>query len=304
MYKVGEKSGMLDISYNYLNGVNCGEFRDNSLSVFPGTEEKWIWKINGKSYVDPDSRCKKLYEDLALYYNGLKLPSGNYIESIKIKERNKGRKDCYYELIINIIKKGKSEKTIIAQIGLGVDYIGPSIYWACEAGMTSREIGTFLQTTRTIGGHIVWPRWIGTPKKNGKIGYDFIEDFKSINVSRGGEKGFYDRIDLTLFDLKEWYLERKCKLQITYDKNKIWLEQFVDFKNFISFFKMDCFVYTEEKEIKIINLCSFCNRGKNEYLCSNDVEDASIPKDKIAYSIFASASMDLIKLRNSLLLLK
>jgi len=60
-------------------------------------------KINGRPYVDPDSKCKKLYEDLALYYHGLKLPNGNYIESIKAEERNKNRKDNYYELVINII---------------------------------------------------------------------------------------------------------------------------------------------------------------------------------------------------------
>jgi hypothetical protein len=292
---------MVDISYNYLSGVNCGEFTDNSLSIVSGTEEKWKWTINKEDYIDPDSRCKKLYEDLSLYYNGLKLPNGNYIESVKIKERNKGRKNCFYELIINILKEEKETKTIIAQIGLGVDYIGPSIYWACEAGMTSREIGTFLQTTRTIGGHIVWPRWIGTPNKNGQTGYEFIEDFKSINVSRGGEKGFYDRIDLTLFDLKEWYLERMCKLQFTYDKNKIWLEQFVDFKNFINFFKLDCFVCVEEEEYKIKNLCSLYRGEKSKHLSSNDVDPASIPKDRIAYSKFADASVDLTKLRNALL---
>ncbi|KAE9633192.1 hypothetical protein GND95_09980 [Defluviitalea raffinosedens] len=101
--------------------------------------------------------------------------------------------------------------------------------------MTSKEIGKILKTARTFGGHIIWPRWIGIPKRNGKPGYNFIKEFESINVCRGGEKEFYDRIDLTLFDLKEWYFKRKCELQFTYDKNMIWFNQFVDFRNFINF---------------------------------------------------------------------
>lgn len=40
----------------------------------------------------------------------------------------------------------------MAQIGLGADYIGPSVYWACEAGMTAEHIGKFLETARTFGG--------------------------------------------------------------------------------------------------------------------------------------------------------
>ena len=143
----------------------------------------------------------------------------------------------------------------MTQIGLGADYIGPSVHWACEAGMTAEHIGKFLETTRTFGGHIIWPRWIGIPKRKGEYGYEFISDFKSINILRGGEKGFYDRIDLTLFDLKEWYLEQTCKLKLTYDKNKIWLEQFVDFEGFVNFFKLNDYVC--KKEYKIKNLCSY-----------------------------------------------
>ena len=187
----------------------------------------------------------------------------------------------------------------MAQIGLVADYIGPSVHWACEAGMTAEHIGKFLETTRTFGGHIIWPRWIGIPKRKGEYGYEFISDFKSINILRGGEKGFYDRIDLTLFDLKEWYLEQTCKLKLTYDKNKIWLEQFVDFEGFVNFFKLNDYVC--KKEYKIKNLCSYHEGDKFKYLTSNDVYPTSIPREEIGYSKFADASVYLTKKRNTLI---
>lgn len=50
-----------------------------------------------------------------------------------------------FELKINILKKeaGENKDTIMAQIGLGADYIGPSVYWACEAGMTAEHREVF-----------------------------------------------------------------------------------------------------------------------------------------------------------------
>gem|GEM_PF-1105802 len=293
---------MLDIKTNYLSEIGCGKFTTDSLSIVLSdvvAEEKWIRKINKVPYVDPDSKCFKLYQDFSSYYNGLKLPNGNHIEIVEVKERNKGTKNSFYELIINIIKEKSEAKTIIAQMGLGSDYIGPSIYWACEAGMTAGHIGKYLETTRTFGGHIIWPRWIGTPKQNGEFGYQFIGDFKSINIFRGGENGLYDRIDLSLFDLKEWYLGQTCKLKFAYDKNKIWLDQFVDFEGFINFFKLNNYVC--EKKYKIKNLSSYHEGDKFKYLSSNDVYPTSIPREEIAYSKFADASLYLIKLRNVLL---
>lgn len=286
---------------NYLSEVGCGKFTADSLSVkYVGRESKWIRSINKEPYIDPDLKSQKLYDDLFTYYNNLVLPNGNIIKSIKVEERKKNGQS-FFELKINILKKKANENkdTIIAQIGLGADYIGPSVYWACEAGMKEKQIGEFLETTRTFGGHIIWPRWIGVPKRKGEYGYEFIRDFKSINIFRGGEKGFYDRIDLTLFDLKEWYLEQTCKLKLTYDKNKIWLEQFVDFEGFVNFFKLNDYVC--KKEYKIKNLCSYHEGDKFKYLTSNDVYPTSIPREEIGYSKFADASVYLTKKRNTLI---
>lgn len=190
--------------YNYINSCNEGSFENGTLDLhFRNTYNgKQLFRfINGKTYIDPDEKSKILYDDLFTFYNGMVTPNNFQIISKKVVQRTKNAKS-WYELVIEIKKDSK----IIAQIGLGADYIGPSVYWGFNAGLCNDEIKSFLLKSRVFGGHIVWPRWIGIINSSGS--FDFVENFQTMNLSRGGEKGFYDRIDLTLFDLKEWYL---CK---------------------------------------------------------------------------------------------
>lgn len=282
---------MLDLEKNYLSTVGLGEFKENSLSITkkPGVHSEWNREINKHEYIDPDSISRELYEDLYNYYDNKILPNGNKILCRRIIERSRGN-ETWWELIIDIQK----DKQTIAKVGLGADYIGPSVYWACEAEVKVEDIEDFLKVTRTFGGHIVWPRWIGVPK-DGEL--KCIDKFISINQSRGGEKGFYDRMDLFLFDLKEWYLEQKCKLQSAYDKNKIWLEQFVDFIGFIDFFNLNDYVFSSDYTVK--NHCSFSEGKLFSQLSSNDVYPSTIPNNDILYTKFSDANVCLINKRNS-----
>ena len=276
---------------NYLSKVGLGEYKKGSLVIekFPGKNNNWEIKINKKDYRDPDSHSEELYSDLYNYYNNKQLPNGNTIIAKSIKLRSKNE-EPWWELVIDSVNEGNT----IAKLGLGADYIGPSIYWACESGMNIEEIESFLQISRTFGGHIVWPRWIGLPQSGGEI--EFVEGFISINTSRGGEKGFFDRIDLTLFDLKKWYLNQSCKLKKAYDKNKIWLEQFGDFNGFIDFFELKDYVC--ENGYRVKKHCSFNQGELFENLTSKYVYPATIPNDELLYTKLVDANIYLIKRRN------
>jgi hypothetical protein len=290
---------MKDFNCNYLNDCNKKPFGIESLAV----DDQGKFTINGEAYSDPDSKSKKLYENMWEYYFANKsLPNGNFLQKVEIAERTKDD-SSFYELVVDITGTDGSE--LIAKVGLGADYIGPSVYWANEAKMNNGEIATFLLTTRTFGGHILWPRWIGIPKKNGMSGFDFIDKKKpgsSVNTERGGEKGFYDRIDLTLFDLSEWYLGQVCKLKKTFDESKIWFNQFIDFRRFIDFFMMIDYVCKVEYRIK--NLCSYYQGSRFEYLTSKDVYPSTIPSDIYGYKKFSDANIYLIDRRNKLFILK
>ncbi len=163
----------LNIHYNYL--IN-GELPLPS---------NFDWK-NRK---DPDSGCKKLYDDILLaYFDDLKQNNSNGIFSADVLEQKSYGQNSpfYYTIRIN----ANSEC-----IFLSSDYIGPSAYWAEKQGISNEKIVEFLSVCRTIGGHIVWPR-----------GKDITYDGTlTINCAKGGEKGVYDRIDWTLLLIKIFY---------------------------------------------------------------------------------------------------
>jgi hypothetical protein len=180
-----------------------------------------------EEYKYPDSDCKELYDDLkALFFSTGSFPCGKKLIKSETKERKKNG-EKFWELVLTI-----DDNTIF---GLGSDFLGPSTYWAKAAGVDLQTRKQSISITRKIGGHIFWPRWI-KPCKG-----EFISGL-SINCAKGGEKGFFDRIDLTLFDLQSWYAgNRSCKLKSVFDKNSIWLMLFVDFNKFINFFNLDAF---------------------------------------------------------------
>lgn len=102
-------------------------------------------------------------------------------------------KPLFYSFFIYKEKHSEKEYFILSS-----DYIGPSIEQARSIGkLEDFEIKNFLRISRTLGGHIVWPR--GDNMK------------PTINQVKGGEiilnsgYGFYDRIDWTIFLLKIYY---------------------------------------------------------------------------------------------------
>ena len=203
---------------------------------------------------DPDIHgCKKLYDDLLFLYFSEFVGAENKEQQFygeKVDDIDTAWDNYYHLNNENPIEKSSTKKPPFYTIFykkflLSSDYIGPSVHWASQKGLSDNELSIY----RTIGGHIVWPRG----RNN------------TINYARGGKDSFYDRIDWTLFLVKLCYdsafekerveneLSRisfcsavidKCKKlvkSILQDKN--WFDEFGSFKTFANhFLLMNSFV--------------------------------------------------------------
>lgn len=146
-----------------------------------GKAEELSPSFNINKRIDPDSGCKELYDDfIEAYFGNEKCNRKHNIVSIENKKQKFGSKPEFYTLFING-----------SDYLLSMDYIGPSVYWARDRGLSDSDIIKFLSVCRTIGGHVAWPRG---------------RDIKvKINVARAGKDGLYDRIDWTLALIKVFY---------------------------------------------------------------------------------------------------
>ena len=200
---------------------------------------------------DPDAYSNKLY-DYHQYLWGQNLGTRK-----AVYRRVKGREVLCLKSVDDIITS---------------DYIGPSSYHANQAGILDEELGKYLQITRTIGGHVLWP-----------IGL-------SVNVARG--RVFCDRFDVTLFDLKRWYAGLECKLKRQWDSHKEWLEGFGSFVGFVRFFLLHPFV---DEKYEIIDLMS------TERAILKDYPDALVSRDIQMYRNYFKKSIYAIEERNALI---
>ncbi|MDF7639075.1 hypothetical protein PT285_06630 [Lactobacillus sp. ESL0791] len=164
------------------------------------------------------------------------------------------------------------------------DYLGPSRHYALKAGLSEKEIIAYLKVTRTIGGHTIWPKSMVTESR-----------LYTINQARGGRGGLSDRIDSTLFCLKEWFNDSNSVtrkgLKKSFTNYQVWFDNFIDFADFISFFKLEMFLDKDE----IIDLVkSDLSVNKIVPLIS---EDYMVPHDKAGYQQFVNNVNALIKMR-------
>lgn len=140
---------------------------------------------------DPDSKSIILKEDLVEAFWG---PQTN--EARVSAEKNYGRGPSQSRPFRDIEVLSGSQKIL-----LSVDYLGPSVHWLkdyySEHGVDAPEadsrIREFLKESRKLGGHVLFPR--------GNSG----GPHETLNQARGGERGVYDRIDVTLLCLKTFY---------------------------------------------------------------------------------------------------
>lgn len=248
----------------YLDYVGLGDFNPNNFS---NPEFK-----NDITYNDPDSDSEELYLDL------IKL----YME--KFKKLGFDLKYNNYDILM--ISKNRI-------FSMSSDYIGPSRASARNVGIDPKEVGHYLKSTRILGGHIIFPK---TLWGNGKIVY--TGRGRTINTSRGGAKGFNDRIDCTLFDIKKFYeKDESCKLFLTYKKYEEWLRLFNNFSGFIDFFCLNDFC---NENYNVYDLSTFNSYGNYVEIIGENYKESSFYKitDKMKYISFINGSKKAIELRN------
>jgi len=172
---------------------------------------KWM-EEQGKNYRDPDKHSETLYQDL--------LKKWGFHDYAKIEGS--------YKLIDS---KGKRYSS---------DFMGMSVQkllLAYQKGyITVEEIITYLENTRILGGHMVWP----------------VHALPTINTYRS--QCYNDRVDFLLEDIKNFYLEKElviserfCQFLKESNPEKEFLDSFgtgMDgFKKFIHTWKLEPFLY-------------------------------------------------------------
>lgn len=234
--------------------------RNYLFDLYPGFPKGF----NLKTRKDSDKSSKQLYEDIKkIFFTKERLESLK-LHIIENKCQNFGCGD-FYTLFID---GGKYK--------LSTDYIGASVHWAQEAGLSDAEIVEYLKVSRTIGGHIVFPR-------GRKI---------TVNQARGGAKSYYDRFDLTLLAIKKWYSsEFDSKINDVIEIYKDWFSLFGTFDKFIEFFELEDFIH----EGAIIDLIhSDLEKG---VICKLYGEKIKIPCQKEGYKRYFNNSNKIIKSR-------
>ena len=271
---------------------------DEILAKDINIDERYVYTINEKEYKDPDRESKSLYEKWKTFLTD-KIPEGEF-ETCKISGSLS-------------IKAEINEKTFL----LSSDYIGPSKYYAAIAFRSNHkneceEMAKIFNICRRFEGHMIWPK--GQYIDNGNIYLSYGRRGQySINVSRSGSAGVYDRFDVTLYLLKQYYdsfidvenrssktqlYERaeyfinSCKDEIPVKENRYrllnlflsfewaseWLSIFGDFDRFISTFELQDFIMDGKpviwgKENKIIDLIDNTTYMKYIDNCTKAIEN-------------------------------
>lgn len=234
-------------SKNYLFDLNPHLLKDFSL----------------ENIKDPDKCSKALYDDLCEMFFDDDSKEKLKIRTVCNKCQNFGNED-FYTLFID------KDKYLLSS-----DYIGASIYWAQKAGLNDQKIiEEHLEFSGRIGGYILFPR-----------GGNLV----TVNQARGGYKGYYDRFDLTLYAIKEWFVgNNNSKIDYAIENYHEWFELFFDddnckngFENFAEFFKLEGFIYEQNKIIDLIK--SDLENNQVVFLDKEDILIASTEDEYIRY---------------------
>lgn len=243
--------------YNYLDdamGITFTKAEDYMICDSTRINCSVRATICGKCYQDPDAVSRKLYDDISAKF-------GHIFEN---KLKVSGTKSQWY-----------LSPDDLYEHQLSTDYIGPSRKWALsfldgENEEKAKRIGEFLLTSRTIGGHLFWPA-------------HKVDEMNTINQIRGGSPTF-DRIDITLAELKNFYESRyegsfqyDEKLYGAFKRYQWFFEKFGTFPNYVKKMKMDMFIHNEH----VISLLdSDLEKGVIKPLTPNSEHE---PQDYIRY---------------------
>lgn len=231
--------------------------------------------------IDPDSQSQKLYDDIISVY------FSNDPNVVNWKQQYSKQPPFY------TIKVGDTKSNVTL---LSADYIGPSVYWASQSGVQKEKIIDFLKKSRTIGGHIVWERGLA----NG---------VETVNIARAGDKGVYDRIDWTLFLLREYLNTNPSTFDNFYNTvcNLLANEYGKDFEKDLSFVQRLFNSFKDSNWINSFAFDKFCEKFK---LCGSFVSldykvvlmESLFPVLPNKYDCYIDNVVNAIERRNSVIM--
>lgn len=129
-------------------------------------------------------------------------------------------------------------------------------------------IESYLKKSYTIGGSMIFPKM-----RN------------SINQARGCNRFIRDRWDITMECIRKFYADEDSPLSPTLQRNKIWLDLFVDFKGFVDFFFLQDCVSSDYKKVIF-------------WLGNGEFKSDPLPKSVDEYKQFLELELDFVAKRN------
>lgn len=245
--------------YNYFKEVNPNFNMPN-------------FDLNNRN--DPDIESKNLICDLSeIFLNDKLTPSGDVLKVVKCCQTRDGNRRWYVK-----IQVFSEKKEYRCTFGITSDYIGASVNWALKAKVPNDVILEHLYKSRTINGHIIFPTWYS---KLSERSWDIFPEGISINMAKGGESGYYDRIDYTVYAIKKWYSNQSSKLYEVIEKNKDWFGLFCDFEEYIKYFNLEGLL---DDNNNIIDLTSYSERTNSyDRIIENDSSGVMLPTDRENY---------------------
>lgn len=284
----------IDTKYCYLSDSIGMKFNPELYNSKENT-------IGCHTYKDPDAVSKKLYDDLKNLWNS-EILARTLTDQLPLK-----------------FEKHATMMNLVDQYGrrYSSDFIGPSRAWAKYVLIEDFLIGKYLEKARTIGGHMIWPL-------NGTS--------RTINTARGGGNSLYDRIDLTLAELRNYFVGDSFwfikGLRTVFEKEETWLSNFRNiskdglfaFTTFIDYWKLNPFVSGSDyqvislaksdlknNEILLVTKNETIFPGNNIHLRNKDIMKLDEFKDKHyanqlknAYSKYIENNLYAIEERNAL----
>lgn len=189
-----------------LNEINAENVKIDEKYGYTIKNNKGEWR----NYEDPDAKSKALYIRWLEFFNK-KMPEGEF------------EIECNKSFAI---RATINKKTFY----LSSDYIGPSKYYAVQAFKANnrdehKEMADIFNVCQCFEGHIIWPK--GQIIDNNHVYIPYGSSGKNtINMSRGGDKGVFDRIDVTLYLLKKYYnlfIEKENSNTKIFDRARIFI---------------------------------------------------------------------------------
>lgn len=175
-------------------------YRDYCEDVNPDYKYFFFDIFDPAQYIDPDKASSGLYDAIyKLFFYDYRKMINNGIKCVNLVGQK--RKDgLFYSFFLydKLNEKGYPDTNKEPDFILSADCLGPSKFQSMNiAGLSIDEVKSNIENSRTLGGHIIWPR--------GDTLHYKINEVRGGCIKKKCDYGFYDRTDWTFLLLKQYY---------------------------------------------------------------------------------------------------